>query len=833
MRQLVADLRHSVRALGAKPGFVLLAVLTLALGIGANTAVYSVFQQLVTRPLPVPSPEALVNLSAPGPKNGPTNTTSAGPREDIFSLPMLHDLQAQQTVFTGIAAHQSMGVNIAFRGQSQAGRALLVSPEYFPVLGLQPALGRLLGPQDQGAVGEPRVAVLSHAFWANELGAAPDVLNRTLRVNGQTLTIVGVAPAGFDGTTRGQHPRVFLPLSLRWLLSPGLPRSENDRNNYWLYLFARLQPGVTTSEASAQLNRVYTRLISDVEVPLQGTQTDAAMAEFKAKRVVVSDGSRGQSNLARDAAQPIGVLLAVAGLILLIACMNTANLMLARAASRTGEMAVRMSIGASTTQLLRQQLIESAVLASCACLVAYPVALLALRGLVAVMPPTAASAVDVSLDAGALGYAALVAAATVLVFGLVPALHAARTAPMLSLKSAANQAGVGKLPARFRATLATAQIAVSLASLVVAGLFVGSLAQLGRVDLGMQTEAVTTFVVSPVRNGYNDARSARLYDLLEQTLATLPGVSAVTSSNVSVLSNDEWSTSLSVEGYTGESPPNGVPYNAISESFLDTLGIRLLAGREFSAADGAERPKVAIVNRQFAKSFGLGEHALGKRISMGEGTALDTEIVGVVEDARYSNIKISPPPQFYLPRRQNPSIGSLVFYVRSAAPDLSNEIRAAVARLDPDLPVENLSTLPQNIAETLATDIFVGRLSGAFAILATLLAALGVYGLLSYSLTQRTREIGLRLALGAAPAQVQALMLRQVLRLFAIGGAIGLALALAAGRAAQGLLFELDAHDPRILVAASLLLATIALLAGWLPARRGARIDPLVALRWE
>lgn len=833
LRHLTADLRDSVRSLAAKPGFALICILTLALGIGANTAVYSVFQQLVTRPLPVLAPGELVNLSAPGPKPGPTNTTSAGPREDIFSLPMLRDLQARQTVFTGIAAHQGMGVNIGFRGQSQGARASLVSPTYFPLLGLQPALGRLLGPQDEAGAGEPRVVVLSHAYWAHVLGGATDVLNQTLRVNGQVLTIVGVAPEGFDGTTIGQHPQVFLPLTLRWLLAPGSPSDENDRQNYWLYLFARLQPGVTLEQASAQLNSVYTRLINDIEVPLLTDIVDAQLAQYKAKQVLLSDGSRGQSNLAGNAVLPVGVLLAVAGLILLIACMNTANLMLARASARTAEIAVRMSIGASTRQLLRQQLVEAAVLAFCGCLCAIPVAHFGLRALVAVMPPEAATAVDVGLDAGVLSFAVLVAAATVLVFGLLPALHASRVAPMLSLKSAAHQPGGGKLPARFRAGLATAQIAVSLASLVLAGLFIQSLLQLSRVELGMQVESVTTFNISPVRNGYDDERSARLYDRLEQALATLPGVSAVTSSQVSVLSNDEWSTDLAVEGYTGESPPNGVPYNDISENFLDTLGVRLLAGREFSAADSAGRPKVAIVNRQFAKQFGLGDAVVGKRMGMGQDGELDIEIVGVAEDARYSNIKIEPPPQFYLPRRQNPSIGALVYYVRGGAPGLSNSIREAVASLDPDLPVENLSTLPQNIEQTLAMDLFVGRLSTAFAVLATLLAALGIYGLLSYSLSQRTREMGLRLALGAAPTQVQALMLRQVVRLFAIGGAIGMLLALGIGRAAQGLLYQLDAHDPRVLLSACVVLAAIALLAAWMPARRGARVDPLVALRWE
>lgn len=832
---VIADLRHSLRALLAKPGFAVIAILTLAVGIGANTAVYSMFLQLVTRPLPVAAPDRLVNLAAPGPKPGSTSNSSAGPRESIFSYPMLRDLQSQQTVFTAIAAHRGLGVNLAFRGQTQPGRAMMVSPEYFQVLGLQPALGRLIGPQDAAATGEPRIVVLSHRYWVDRLAAAPDVVNQTLKVNGELLTVVGVAPPDFRGTTVEESPQIFVPLTLRPLLAPGSAPDFENRSSYWLYLFARLRPGVTQETAEQEINRVYQRLINEVELPLQRDLDETTRAAFAAKQIVVTPGARGQSSLSERAATPMGLLLAVAALVLLIACLNTANLLLARASSRAGEMAVRASIGASRGRLLRQQLIESLLLALLGGLASLPLAMLCVRALVAVMPPDAGSVIDLGLDRAALQFALLTALATVLIFGLAPALHAARAAPMLTLKHATHQSS-SRIASRFRNGLATAQIALSMASLVLAGLFIQSLANLSRVDLGMAVESLATFAVSPARNGYDGKRSMQIYDQIEAELATLPGVTAVTSSMVPLLSGNNWGSNVSVEGFPGEQR-NDVQglYNAIGTDYFKVLDIPLLAGRDFTTADSLGRPGVVIVNRRFAEKFGFGSDVIGKHMALGNTDKLDLEIVGLVENSLYDSVKVEAPDQFFLARRQNASIESMTFYVRSAMPpeQLLKALPAVVARVDPDLPVEDLRTVPQQIQETLVFDRFVGVLSTAFALLATLLAAGGVYGVLSYTLAQRTREIGLRLALGAAPRRVQLALLGQIGTLFAIGGGIGLLLALALGQSAQSLLYGLDGHDPGVLIAATLVLAGVALFAAWWPARRAARIDPLVALRWE
>jgi putative ABC transport system permease protein len=833
---LLAELRLSIRTLLAKPGFLGVAVMTLALGIGANTAVYSIFDRVLTRPLPAADVEHLVNLSAPGPKWGSTSNSSAGPREAIFSYPMWQDLRAQQRVFTGIAAHRGLSVNLAFQGQTQAGEAMLVSPEYFEVLGLRPALGRLITSQDDLGIGEPRIAVLSHSYWMNRLGGATDVVGQSVRINGELVSVVGVAPAGFDGTTLGVRAQVFVPLSLRWLLSPNSQDDHDDRLSYWVYLFARLKPGITLEQAAHQLQPLYSRTLSEVEAPLQKGMDANTLAEFKAKALVLEPGARGQSSISARAEKPIGLLLAVATLVLLIACMNVANLLLARASARAGEIAVRASIGASDSQLLRQQLIESLLLALFGALASLPVAVLCLKGLLSIMPGNVGEVLTPGLDGAALRYAMLIALATILVFGLFPAWQASRAAPMLALRSASRGSGGSRVAARFRALLATLQIACSMTSLVLAGLFIQSLNNLGAVDLGMQVDSLATFQISPRRNGYSQERSRALIDQVEDELATLPGVSAVTTSLVPLLSGNEWGTNVSVEGFAAANPDEAHSnYNEVGSSYFQTLNIALMAGREFSAADSAGRPSVAVVNQKFADKFGLGRAAVGKHMALGDQKNLDIEIVGVVADTHYDSVRNAAPEQFFLPRRQNLAQGMMTYYVRGNLPptQLLSSLSRLVGRIDPDLPVENLRTVREEIRENLVLEHFVGLLSAAFAVLATLLAAIGVYGALSYTLSQRTREIGLRLALGAAPGRVLRAQLAQVARMFAIGGGIGLALALALGYAAQSLLFGLEGSDPVVLLGATALLATIALFAGWWPARRASRVDPLVALRWE
>ena len=837
MLAFIADVRHALRGLLKRPGFTLVITLTLALGIGANTAIYSLYDQVVLRRLPVAAADDLVALSSAGPRWGMTSNSGIGPREQIFSYPMLRDLQAQQTVFTGIAGHRDLGINLALEGRTQSGRALMVSGNYFSVLGLVPAAGRLIAEDDDAAIGKHRVAVLNHRYWVSQLGSAPDIIGKPVRVNGETLTVIGVAPEGFDSTSFGVRPLVYVPLTMRWALTSGIDDDSGNRRSWWIYLFARIKPGVSLEQASAELAALHARIINEVEVPLNADMDQTTLAQFKAAPIRLEPGARGQSSASARSATPMLLLMAVATLVLLVACLNCANLLLARASARSAEVALRASIGASRAQLLRQHLAEALLLALLGGLAGLPVAAVCLQAVVSLMPGDTAQAISMQLDPVAMRYGLLVALGTVLVFGLYPALHAARTDPIHSLRAGAGAgAGGGRVALRFRSLLATAQIALSMVSLVVAGLFIVSLDNLSRVDLGLRTESIATFELSPARNGYDNARSQRLYDEVERGLAGLPGVASVTTSLVPLLSGDNWTSNVSVEGYGPQDPgEEGTQYNAVGPGYFTTLQQPLLAGREFVDADAAGRPKVAIVNRAFAERFGLWPDAVGKRMAFGGTEDLDMEIVGVAADARYDSVRDAPAPQFYMARKQFGSAGSMVFYVRAQmAPErLLQRVPEVVARVDPDLPVERLMTLPQSIRENLVLDVFVGTLSGAFAVLATLLAALGVYGVLNYALSQRTREIGLKLALGAAPGRVLASLLGQAGRMFLIGGGIGLVLALMLGRAAQALLFQLEGHDWRVLLGASAILAAIALLAAWWPARRAARVDPLVALRWE
>jgi len=836
------NIRLALRTLARTPFVSLVAVISLALGIGANSAIFSLFDEILLRPLPVPTAAELVNLAAPGPKPGSTQCNQSGTCDETFSYPMFRDLETAQTSFTGIAAHRTTGVNLSYSGQTESGRGILVSGSYFPVLGLTPAIGRLFTPDDDRTVGAHFVAVLSHEYWRRRFQENPGVLGQPLTVNGHAFTIIGVAPRGFEGTTLGVRPSVFVPITMRGELLTGDQRANFDnRRAYWAYLFARLTPGVSAEAAQVALNGAYRPILNDVEAPLQTGMSEQTMARFRAKTVTVSPGARGQSQMHAEATAPLVILFAVTATVLIIACTNIANLLLVRGAGRSAEMAVRLSIGASRWQLVRQLLTESVLLASLGAVGGVLVAKWTLDLIATFMPPEGAALVAFELDPRMLGFAALLAVATGLLFGLYPALHSTNPELASTLKSQAGQPSGAKAAKRFRATLATVQIAMSMALLVPAGLFVASLINVSRVDLGLKTDHLVTFAVSPALNGYDDARTRALFESLEDKLGALPGVSGVVFSMVPLIAGDNWNNSVRVEGFeAGPDTNTSSGFNSVGPDFFKTMGMPLLRGREFTRADNLGGQKVAIVNEAFTRKFNLGNDAVGKRMSESsrneapEGL-LDVEIVAVVRDAKSSEVKDPITAHYFTPYRQQKQLAYGYFYLRTELPpeQLLTAVPGVVKGLDPNLPVDDLKTMDMQVKENLFLDRMISVLSTGFALLATLLASIGLYGVLAYTVAQRTREFGLRMALGADGTQVRGMVLRQVAVMAVIGGLVGLVAAVGIGQAAQSMLFEIKGYDPVVLTASSVVLGVVTLIAGYLPALRASRIDPMKALRYE
>ena len=682
------------------------------------------------------------------------------------------------------------------------------------------------------------VVVLSHAYWRTRFDASPDVVGETLIVNGQPMTIIGVAPQGFDGTTLGNQPKVFVPLTMHGLMVPQWKdKLVENRRGYWLYVFGRMKPGVSLEQARTAINVPYRAIINDVEVPLQEGMSEQTLERFKKKEIGVADGRRGQSSLHREASAPVWLLFTVTGVVLLIACANIANLLLARTATRATEMAVRLSVGASRRHLIGQLLVESCLLAVFGGLAGLIVARWTLVLIRTLLPPEGITTIQFELLPQVILFAAALSLGTGLFFGLFPALHSTRNELVSVLKGDSGQPSGARTASRFRTTLATAQIALSMALLISAGLFAKSLLNVSRVDIGIEVDGLITFSVSPELNNYTPDESRTLFERIEDELSAIPGVTDVSAALVPIIAGNSWGTDVAVEGFeSGPDIDDNSRFNRIGPDYFRTLRISLLAGRDFTRSDALNAPKVAIVNETFAKKFNIEGDVIGRRMTTDTDKGeLDIEIVGLMPDMKYNEVKQEAPPLFVQPYRQDENIGFLTFYVRSALPpeQLLPTIRATMAKLDPNLPIEDIKTMRDQVRENVFVDRMISTLSAAFAVLATILAAVGLYGVLAYSVTQRTREIGLRMALGADGGRVRKMVLGQVGWMTLIGGAVGIAAAIGLGRIAQSLLFEVEGHDPVVLVSSTVLLVTIALAAGFVPALYASRIDPMRALRYE
>lgn len=830
MRQI----KYALRTLFKTPFVTAVAILSLALGIGANAAIFSLFDQMLLRPLPVPNPTELVNFSAPGPKPGSQSCGQAGDCDVVFSYAMFRDLERTQTALTGLVAHVAFGANLSYKNEPITGAGMLVSGSYFPTLQLNPVIGRLIGPNDDAVVNSGFVAVLSYAYWQSHFASDPGVIGQTIVVNGQTLEIIGVAPRDFYGTTLGDTPLVFAPITAREKLT-GWARFE-DRRVYWAYLFGRLKPGVSIEQARTALNGIYKPLINDVEAPLQTGMSDATMVKFKAKDIVIEPGKMGQSSMHDEARTPLYLLFGITGIVLLIACANIANLLLARGANRSTEMAVRLALGAARGTLMIQLLTESILLAFMGGVASLLVAKWTLGLIASLLPSEPSGALAFELQPAVLGFAALLSIATGVLFGMFPALHSTRSDLITSIRAGAGQLSGAKGAARFRNALVTVQIALATALLISAGLFLKSLINVSKVELGVKVDDVVTFGISPDRSGYDSTRSAVLFDRVEEALRQVPGVTGVASSLVPLLAGNNWGTDVNVQGFAnGPDIDNNARYNEVSSGYFTTMGIPLLTGRDFTPADLKGSARVAIVNEAFAKKFNMGTDVVGKFMSSGRNDSLNIQIIGFAKDAKYSEVKREVPALFFTPWHQDGNVGSISFYVRTALPPelLVRDIPALMKGIDPGIPIEELRTMQQQIKENVFLDRMISILSACFALLATLLAGVGLYGVLAYTVAQRTREIGVRMALGADGMKVRMMVLRQVMGMMAIGAVVGVIGALGAGRAARSLLFGLEGHDPLVFALSLVVLGAVALTAGYLPARRASKVEPIKALHYE
>jgi predicted permease len=826
---ITRDIRYATRGLRKNAGFALVIILTLGLGMGANAAIFSLMDQVLLRSLPVREPSRLVFLDGPGAFQGRTFNRMT------FSYPMYTDFRDRNQVFSGALGRFPIAMTAVWQGHSERVSGDLVSGNYFDVLGVGPALGRVLGPADDRTPGAHAVAVLSYGYWQRRFGGDPSVLDRTLIVNGHPMTIVGVSARGFNGIEVGSASDVMVPMMMKALMTPTWNDLDNRRSR-WVTIMGRLKPAIRADEAEAQLNVIY-RQVNEQEVQTLTNVSESFRQRFVAKHLEVLPASRGVSDMRTQFSTPLVVLMCMVGVVLLIACANVANLLLARSTARQKEMAVRLALGAGRARIVRQSLVESLLLAGAGAVVGLALATWTGQLLLSALPgDPAAQTLTANPDARVVAFTLLLALVTALVSGTGPALSATRAAVVSALKDEAGSVAGGGRQARIRRALVVGQVALSMLLLAGAGLFARSLYNLRAVDPGFPIDSLLTFSMDPSLSGYDPARTLALFEQAQHTLAAVPGVRSVSMSEIGAFTGIAWGMTVKVDGYQPKEDEDLNPnVDGVGPRYFETMGVPLVAGREFTAEDTEGAPKVAIINETMAKYFFEDANPIGRRFGFGRGRATDIEIVGVVGDLRTTQLNEKPPRFVYIPYRQDEGVTELTFVVRVGgdAGVAATAVRQAVQRLDPNLPIFNMKLMAAQVSESLYVERMVAALSVAFGALATMLAAIGLYGVMSYAVVRRTREIGIRMALGAERGRVQWLVLKEVAVLASLGVGAGLVAAFYLTRQVQAQLFGLSPHDPATLGGGVAILLVVALLAGFIPARRATTIDPLVALKAE
>jgi predicted permease len=840
------DFKYALRTLARTPGFTAIAILTLALGIGANTAIFTLLDQVLLRLLPVKNPQELVLLTMRGRHYGSNWGGNA------ISHPMFRDFAAHNEVFSDMFCRFPYDASLSFNGQAEHVQLEMVSGTYFSVLGLNPYLGRVFTPEDDRLPDAYPYVILNYAYWKSRFSSDPNIVGKTLILNNQNVTIVGVLQPGFDGVELGRSPKLFVPIMMQKEIMVGNPNDMlKERRNRWVNAFGRLKPGVAREQAKAALQPfMHSMLEMEVKEKAFAHASPYDREQFLKCYIDLLPGSQGRSYARQTLSTPLWVLMGTTGLVLLIACANLANLLLVRGSARKKEIAIRLAMGATRPRIIAQLLIESLSLSAFGALAGLALAYWADKGLMAAyLPSDSGLRISTTPDLRILLFTLAVTVATGIFFGLIPALQTTKPNVATTLKDEAA-AVVGGGHGALRKSLVIAQVTLSLLLLIGAGLFTKSLGNLRNLGPGFPPQNLVGFEIDPSYSGYSVARMKVFYPQLLDSLSSIPGVQSTGLASLRILEDNEWDSSMTVEGFTPPTPDaHPEPFmNQISPNYFATLGVPIVNGRDFRPSDTREvnhrpeepfgwNPAVVMINESFAKKYFAGRNPVGLHIGFGSdpGTPTDMEVIGVVKDIKYTNLRDEIPPQAYVPYIADRFIGGMVIYVRTVADPtlLMSSIRAKVRDLDANIPISSMHTTEVQINNSLSTERMIASLSAVFGFLATLLAVIGLYGVMAYTVAQRTREVGIRMALGAAQGSVIWMVMREVLVLVAVGIAAGVVFSLALTRVVESQLFGLTPHDPLTLSLATATLAFVACAAGYIPAWRASRLDPVKALRYE